>query len=70
MDMKKESADFRPALYFASHNHACTLSLRMLQYLVENALKIKRRISFMKLGIEGDSPDSISQYCSINTDIP
>ena len=22
----------------------------------------------MKLGIEGDSPDSISQYCSINAD--
>ena len=24
----------------------------------------------MKLGIEGDSPDSISQYYSINTDNP
>ena len=24
---------------------------------------------FLKSGIEGDSPDSISQYCLINTDI-
>jgi len=28
----------------------------------------QRSLLFMKLGIEGDSPDSISQYHSINTD--
>ena len=27
-------------------------------------------LKYMKLGIEGDSPDSISQYHSINTDNP
>ena len=69
MDIKKGSAESAlHSLFLASHNRAGTLSLRMLQYLVENVLKMKRRISFMKLGIEGDSPDSISQYCLINTD--
>ena len=32
-------------------------------------LKNKGEDFKMKLGIEGDSPDSISQYCLINTDI-
>lgn len=66
--MKKESADFRSALSFASHNRACTLSLRMLQYLVENVLKMKRRISFMKLGIVESEPVSETLRKRTNAD--
>ena len=36
--------------------------------LIQNTLENKGDFEKMKLGIEGDSPDSISQYCSINAD--
>lgn len=40
----------------------------MLQYLVENVLKMKRRISFMKLGIVENEPVSETLRKRTNAD--
>ena len=50
------------------HNRACTLGLRMLQYLDINVLKMKRRIAFMKLGIVESEPVSMSLRKRTNAD--